>query len=194
MVVDHRASGESEGHIITFGIKEKEDLLLWVDYVINSISADSKIILTGISMGAATVMLAAGEKLPENVIGILADCGYTSNKEIIKKVVRNMHLPANLFYPFIRLGARIFGGFSLDSASPEEAMKKSTLPIIFFHGDKDSFVPMEMSKKNFEGCASPKKRLVIIKGAGHGLAYPCDKRTYCDELQNFFISEEIHKK
>jgi fermentation-respiration switch protein FrsA (DUF1100 family) len=154
LVVDHRASGRSEGRVITFGAKESLDCLRWVDFVLREIDPDARIILTGISMGAATVMIASSMKLPQNVIGVLADCGYTSTKDIIKKVIRDMRLPADLLYPLAWLGARIFGRFTPDSPSPIESMKKCTLPVIFFHGDTDDFVPHTMSEENFKACAS----------------------------------------
>ncbi len=189
LLVNHRASGNSEGKVITFGINESRDCLTWIDYILTEINPDAKIILTGISMGAATVMIASGLKLPENVIGVLADCGYTSAKDIIKKVIRDMKLPANILYPFARLGARIFGGFDLEEYSPIEQVKKSKIPTIFYHGDTDDFVPCEMSERNFEACAA-EKRLVIIGGAGHGIAYPVDKEYYLKEARAFFESIE----
>ena len=149
LIVDQRCAGESEGHVITFGAKESRDCLTWVDFVIQSIDKDARIILTGMSMGAATVMLAASKELPENVIGVLADCGYTSTRAIIQKVIRDMKLPAKPIYPFVRLGARLFGGFDPDADSPIESMKKCKLPVIFFHGDTDDFVPCYMSEENF---------------------------------------------
>jgi hypothetical protein len=84
--------------VITFGLREKKDCLYWIDYAINNIDKNAKIIITGISMGASTVLMASGEKLPENVVGVLADCGYTSAKEIIKKVIRDMGLPSGTMW------------------------------------------------------------------------------------------------
>lgn len=191
LLVNHRASGNSDGRVITFGINESRDCLEWIDFVLKEINPDARIILTGISMGAATVMNVSGMELPENIIGILADCGYTSNEDIIKKVIREMHLPANILYPFARLGAKIFGHFDLDEFSPVEQVKKSKVPTIFFHGDTDDFVPHYMSEQNFEACAA-KKKLVIIEGAGHGIAYPVDKDYYLKEAKEFF--EEIEAK
>ncbi|MBR2335407.1 MAG: alpha/beta hydrolase [Clostridia bacterium] len=185
LIVDQRAAGRSEGNVISFGINESLDCVEWVNYVVNNIDKDAKIIITGISMGAATVLMASAMELPENVVGVLADCGYTSSREIIKKVMRDMHLPANLFYPFVRLGAIIFGKFDPDSNSPIEAMKKTRLPVIFFHGDTDDFVPHSMSVENFEACGG-EKRMVTIKGAGHGLAFPVDMEKYLFEAGDFF--------
>ena len=186
LIVNQRASGPSDGHVITFGINERRDCLSWIDYTISKFGSDVKIVITGISMGAATVMMASGEKLPKNVISILADCGYTSPKEIICKVVDDMKLPTKLLYPFIKLGARIYGGFNLEEASPIEAMRKCTLPIVFVHGDADAFVPHDMSIRLCEACASEKKILVTVKDAGHGLAYPKDRDGYVNKLNEIY--------
>ena len=187
LLVDHRASGESEGNVITFGVLESRDVRAWIDLIIEKYGKDRKIIVTGVSMGAATAMIIAGsDDLPENVVGALADCGYTSAKAIISKVMReDMHLPPALFYPFVRLGARLFGHFDIDSVSPIEAMKKAKVPVIFFHGDEDYFVPHSMSEENFEACTS-RKKLVTIHGAGHGLCSPVGIDEYEDALREFY--------
>lgn len=185
LVVDLRASGYSDGSVITFGIHESRDCLTWIDYVIQNIDKDAKIILTGVSMGAATVMIASAKDLPQNVVGVLADCGYTSAEDIIKKIMREMKLPANLLYPFVKIGAKLFGRFDINETSPKEALKNAKVPVIFIHGDIDAFVPHEMSVANYEACASP-KRLVTIKNAGHGLCFPMDPERYFEELKDFF--------
>lgn len=182
LIVDQRASGRSEGHVISFGINERRDCLSWIDYIISEFGPDVKIILTGISMGAATVTMAAGMELPDNVIGILADCGYTSPKEIIKKVIRQIHLPANIMYPFVKLGGRIFGKIDIEEASSIEAMKVCKVPVIFVHGENDDFVPCYMSRENYEACVAPKK-IITMPDAGHGLCYMVDKEKYLKEVR-----------
>ena len=182
-IVDQRTSGNSEGRVITFGIKERWDCVAWTEFMVEHFGPDVRIILCGISMGAATVMMAAGEKLPPNVVGVLADCGYTSARDIIRKVIRQLHLPRCL-YPFVKLGARIYGGFDLEETTPSEALKKCRVPVIFFHGDTDDFVPCEMSRMNFEQCAAPKK-LVTVPLAGHGLSYLIDRDGYLAALEEF---------
>ena len=136
-------------------------------------------------MGAATVMIGASMDLPKNVVGVLADCGYTSAKDIIQKVMCDMKLPPSLFYPFVKLGARIYGGFDLEEVSPIESMKKARLPVIFFHGDGDDFVPHDMSVQNYNACITQKK-LVTMRGAGHGLCFPQEQEDYCQALKEFF--------
>ena len=187
-LVDQRASGRSEGNVITFGIKEHKDCLKWVDFLVEHFGPDVKIILTGISMGASTVLMAAGNPLPPQVKGVLADCGFTSAKAIMQDVIRQMKLPPKLLYPFVRLAARLFGKFDLEADSALEAVKRATVPIIFLHGDNDDFVPCSMSRENFDACAS-RKQLVLISGAGHGLAYPMDKQSYLKALDDFFGPE-----
>lgn len=185
LIVDMRACGSSDGNVITFGVREHLDCLTWIDFIIRQFGPDVKIILAGISMGASTVLNAAGCPLPRNVIGVLADCGFTSPKAIIQKVIEDMHLPPRLAYPFVKLGARLFGGFDPDSVSSIEAVKRCKLPVLFFHGTKDSFVPAEMSKQNYAAC-NARKHLVLIPEAEHGLSYPAAESTYIDEAMRFF--------
>ena len=184
LIVDQRGSGKSDGNVISFGINESRDCLSWVDFAIEHFGPDVRIVLTGISMGAATVMVAAGKPLPKNVVGVLADCGYTSPKEIIKRVIGKLKLPANLLYPFVKLGARLYGGFDLESTSPIEAMKNCSVPIIFCHGEADDFVPCDMSRANFAACTA-KKKLLTVPEAGHGLGYLVDGRGYLTALAEF---------
>lgn len=188
LIVDQRCSGGSGGHVISFGVNEHRDCLAWIDFMLNRFGPDVRIFLCGISMGAATVLMATQHPLPENVVGVLADCGYTSAREIIKKVIRQMGLPVDLSYPFVKLGARLYGHFDLEETSPLEAMAKCSVPVIFFHGEADDFVPCDMSRTNYEACAA-RKRLVTTPGAGHGLCYLVDSETYLNALQEFFGPE-----
>ena len=184
LLIDQRASGKSDGSVISFGINERKDCLAWIDFAIQKFGEDVKLILTGISMGGATVLMAAGEPLPKNVVCVLGDCPYSSAKEIIQKIIGEMRLPVKLCYPFVWLGARIFGRFNLEETSPLEAMKTCSVPVILIHGEKDDFVPCEMSKAVYEACKTTKK-LVLVPNAGHGLAYPIDKPSYLKALKDF---------
>jgi fermentation-respiration switch protein FrsA (DUF1100 family) len=171
--------------VITFGIREHRDVLGWLELVQQEFGPEIPVILTGISMGAATVVIAAGQELPPNVVGVLADCGYSSAKAIIQKVIRQMGLPAGLAYPFVKLGARIFGGFDLEEISPIEALKTCKVPVIFLHGEADDFVPCDMSREMYEACPT-RKRLFTAPGAGHGLACPIDPEPYKQAVREFF--------
>lgn len=192
LIVDQRCSGRSEGHAITFGVKEHLDCLKWIDFMIRHFGAEVKIILTGISMGASTVLMASGFDLPENVIGVLADCGYNSCKDIMFEVMRGMKLPPKLCYPFVKLGAKLFAHFDPDQLSPEDCLRNCRVPVIFFHGEDDDFVPCRMSQINYDACAS-RKELVIIPGAAHGLSYPVAPDRYLKALWDFFGPDASHE-
>ena len=184
MLIDQRASGWSEGSTITFGIKERHDAVAWANFAVRHFGPDVRLILGGVSMGAATVLLAAGERLPKNVLCIMGDCGFDTGRGIIELVMSKMRVPVRLLYPFVRLSGRIFGGFDLEETSPLEAVKRSQTPIIFIHGDNDDFVPHTMSVAMYEACNSPKK-LTLISGAGHGIAYPHSPEEYVNALADF---------
>jgi fermentation-respiration switch protein FrsA (DUF1100 family) len=188
LIIEQRACGSSEGNVISFGINESKDCRSWVDHLIRRFGPDVKILLTGISMGAATVLMAAGEDLPPNVVGLLADCGYTDAPTMIKRAARMMKLPAELVYPFARLGGRLFGGFDLNRAVPLEAISRCRLPLMLVHGEGDEFVPCDMSRKMFEVCSS-RKRLLTVPGADHGLSFPKDPEGYLTALREFFGPE-----
>ena len=185
LVVDQRCAGRSQGKTITFGIYEHKDCLRWVDFMVEHFGSDVKIILTGISMGAATVLMAAGKELPSNVIGVIADCGYSSPWEIIRIVIEKMGIPVKPSYPFVKLAARIYGGFDLEADSPIESVKKAKVPIIFIHGAEDDFVPCWMSEKMYEVCPA-RKALFKVPNAGHGLACLIDPEGYYKALRSFF--------
>lgn len=185
LLVDQRCAGRSDGYVISFGINEHRDCLQWIDHMIGYFGSDVQIILTGISMGASTVLMASGKELPRNVIGVLADCGFHSPKEIIISVAKSMHLPARALYPLVKFGAKLFGHFDLEEYTPVEAMKTCKVPVIFFHGVTDDYVPCYMSRINYDACHT-KKKLVLIPGAGHGLSYPVSPQEYLQEVSGFF--------
>ena len=147
MLVDQRASGHSDGHVISFGVNERRDAVAWARFATEHFGEGARLALGGVSMGASTVLLAAGESdLPDSVVCIMGDCGYSSASEIIKKVIAGMKLPVGLLYPLVRLSGIIYGGFDVESASPIDAMARCRRPVILLHGDNDKFVPHTMSE------------------------------------------------
>ncbi len=193
IVVDERAHGKSGGHTISFGIMERYDCLDWVKYACDRFGNETPIILTGVSMGASTVLMASSLQMPSNVSCIIADCPYSSPGEIIREVCRKMRLPVWLLYPFVVLGAFVFGRFRLWESSPVKAVKNTSIPILLIHGDDDRFVPVEMSVKIYRSCAGP-KRLLIVPGAGHGLSYMVDTHGYETSIMEFLKNCNIAVK
>lgn len=185
ILVDQRAHGESKGHSICFGIKERYDCLSWINYAMCRFGDDVDINIYGVSMGASTVLMASGLELPDNVKHIVADSPYTSAGDIIKKVCADLKLPVFLVYPFIYLGALIFAGIKLDSCDCVSAVKKARIPILLIHGEEDRFVPCEMSETIRK--ANPKLiHRVTFPNAAHGISYIEDKERY-EQLINQFI-------
>lgn len=184
LLIDQRAHGMSRGKTISFGINERKDCLSWVRYAVERFGEDTEIVLSGVSMGAATVLMASDLGLPKNVKAIVADCGYSSPKAIINKVMRDSGLPDKLMYPFVWLGAMVFGKFNLTESSAVSAVSESDVPILIIHGGADGFVPCYMAEEIYKTCRSEKK-LLIVPGAGHGMSYLVDKDLYEKTVKDF---------
>ena len=147
LLVYERAHGMSEGEAITFGIRERHDVVSWMNYLTERFGEQTEIFLVGTSMGGASVLMASELELPATVKCIIADCPYSVPKDIILNSAKAMGYPTGLIYPFIRLGARLFGGFDLEAASAADAIKHARVPILLAHGEADSVVPVEMSRE-----------------------------------------------
>lgn len=183
-----RAHTESEGEYITFGIKERFDCRDWCCYVADRFGPEHKIVMDGLSMGASSVLMASSLDLPENVCGIIADCGFTSPWEQIAHLMKTRyHLPVHPLLDLANLWAIILGGFSFREYSTLDAMEENTLPILFLHGEADEFVPTVFSIRAYEKCKAP-KRIVTVPGAAHGVSYLIDPVTCDRELDDFLNS------
>lgn len=185
LLVRQRAHGESEGKYITFGVRERKDALSWIDFHNRTHGMDN-VFLGGMSMGASTVLFAAGEDLPPNVRGITADCGFSSPAEILGHVIRkDFHLPPKLVLPLMEVWARTLGGFSLWECSSRESLARSKTPVIFIHGKADTFVPCSMSQSGYACCAS-EREIHLVEGAGHGRSYLYEPEKLTRALVDFF--------
>lgn len=183
LLIDERAHGRSDGHTIAFGVQERWDVVSWVRYAVQRFGPETKILLYGVSMGAATVLMASGLELPGNVKGIIADCPYSSPKAIIRKVARDMHLPDRLMWPLVKIGARVFGGFDIDAADAEQAVKQAKVPILILHGESDGFVPCEMSDLvSANPCLITRQ---TFPGADHAFSYLSDTPRYRQIVTEF---------
>lgn len=171
LLVDERAQGASDGRYMTFGVRERRDVHSWLRWHNETVGADKPVFLTGVSMGATTVLMACGEPLPANVCGVLADCGFTSPYEIFCSVARSVHLPARPAAALLGVFTRLFAGFDLKEYSTIDAMHVTTLPVFLAHGEADTFVPCEMSRSAYAACKSADKTLLTVPDAGHGHSY-----------------------
>ena len=176
LLIHERAQGDSQGHTMTFGIKERQDVLLWARYC-EARFPDTPLFLHGVSMGAATVLMASALPLPKSVKGILADCPYDVPRDIIALTAAKAGAPAGLMWPFLSLAALLFGGFCFGKVSAHEAVKHTPVPILIIHGEDDRFVPAYMSEPM--AAANPDRvARFTFPHAGHGMSYLVDTPRY----------------
>lgn len=176
ILVDERGINGSEGEMLTFGILERKDVLSWTYYADRRWNYP-KIMLYGVSMGAATVLMSLDQKLPPNVCGVIADSPYTSPKAIICKVAADMHLPVRLTWALIWQAAHLFGHFDPEESDAVKAVSQATVPVLLIHGDDDRFVPYQMSKEIAEANAEHVS-LELFQGAAHGVSFIADEERY----------------
>lgn len=189
ILVDERAHWRSQGHTITFGIRERFDVVSWVGYANDRFGSDTPIFIFGISLGGGTVLMASGQKLPGNVKGIVADCPFNSPKDIILHVCKKIKMNPTLSWPIIRLSALIYGRFNVNQTTAAAEVKKAEKPIMIIHGEGDDFVPAYMSRQVRD--ANPD--MVEWHGfpeADHGLSYLYDTKRY-QRLVTDFINKHL---
>ena len=184
LVVDQRAHGKSGGRSITFGIREREDCRTWAEFAGKVFGKSTPIFLSGVSMGAATVLMASELPMAANVVGIIADCPYSSPEDIIKKVcAQDMRLPVWLAYPFVCLGALLFGRFRIRGGAVQ-AVENTRIPLCIIHGEADGFVPCDMSRK-IAAHATGRCELHTFENAEHGMRFIVDEPRYRRIIEQF---------
>lgn len=181
ITVDHRAHGQSQGHSITFGVRESKDLVSWVDYAKKRFGEDYEYILVGISMGGATVLIAADKV--ENV-KLLVDCPYSTPKLILQETLKAIKLSPKFFYPLVNLSSIIFGHTNLNKVSAFDSIKNTNNKILIVHGDSDQVVPHHISQKLYETYPD-KIQYELFKGANHGCSYMVDTDRYIKVVSDF---------
>ncbi|MBQ8239104.1 MAG: alpha/beta hydrolase [Oscillospiraceae bacterium] len=201
LAVHQRCHGESGGRTITFGIRERHDVVSWCRWANERFGPNTPIMLYGLSMGAATVLMGCKAGYPDNVVCIMADSPYAAPADIILKVCKDLHYPPKLAYPFIWLGALFFGGFRLDSCTARDAVRHAKVPVLLIHGEDDRLVPCEMSRIIADHCASP-VTVRTFPDAAHGLSYMTDPERFEQIVFDFlnkipeispFIPEDFKK-
>lgn len=185
LILDNRAHGESGGKYISYGALERFDVVLWANEVKRRLP-DLPVILSGVSMGAATVLMTASMDLPDSVRGVVADSGYTSPSDIFRSVMKRMyHLPEFPFVPLAKMLSKMRIGVDFTDVSAAESVKNTKVPILFAHGTGDTFVPHDMSEKNFRNAPKGMARMILVDGAEHTQSYLFDPARYGAELDRF---------
>ena len=183
LIPDLRASGESEGKFITMGALESRDVFDWAKKISDE-NPDAKIILHGVSMGAATVLMTAALE-PKNLVAVVEDCGYTSAYEMFAAQLEKIFgLPEYPAMPCANIVCKIKTGVKISDAAPLAVVDKIKVPILFIHGDADGLVPLYMVDKLFDEAAAPKEKFVV-EGAGHADAKNKNPAAYFDKVFKF---------
>ena len=186
LYAEQRGQGNSGGDYMSFGLLERFDCLDWIKWVNENTNASLPIYLLGISMGASTVLMASELNLPSNVVGIGADCGFTSPEAIWKHVAQNnLRIPYGLHRRAVEDLCRKKINLSINDYSATQALANCKVPVLFIHGTADSFVPIEMTYQNYKACSAP-KRLFVVPDAEHGMSYLVDREGYEKETQQFW--------
>lgn len=180
-----RGHGTSEGDYITFGLKERYDCLRWIEYANSRMAGKLPVILDGISMGGATVTMAAGLELPENVCGVIADSGYCCPWDQIAHVIKSAHVPVRPTMDLINAIFRKKTGCDLRECNTLDFMPETKLPFLFLHGGDDHYVPYQCSQANYLACGAKDKTLLIVPGAIHGMGYLTDREECQRQLEAF---------
>lgn len=190
LMPDNRAHGESEGTYIGFGWLDRLDCIQWIGKVKDYFDKDLQIVLHGISMGSATVLMASGEELPDDVKCIISDCGFTSVLDEFEHELKLAHIPPSLILPTATLLSKKRVGYSFKEASTINQVKKSKTPTLFIHGDQDDFVPTYMVYDLYNACAADKD-LLIVEGAKHAESYLVNQEL-CERTIIEFMSQYVH--
>lgn len=190
LMPDNRAHGESEGKYIGFGWLDRLDCMQWINEIKKYFDKDLQIVLHGISMGSATVLMASGEELPDDVKCIISDCGFTSVLDEFEHELKLAHIPPALILPTATLLSKKRVGYSFKEASTIDQVKKSKTPTLFIHGDQDDFVPTYMVYDLYNACGADKD-LLIVEGAGHAQSYLVNQEL-CEKTIIEFMSQYVH--
>lgn len=181
---DLRGHGQSEGDYIGMGWDERFDIIDLIENIVDN-NENSQIVLFGVSMGASTVMNVSGEELPSNVKAIIEDCGYTSAWDEFSYQLKELFgLPAFPMMHTASLLGKIRAGYWLGEASAIEQVKNSKTPMLFIHGDSDTFVPSHMVNELYSAAKVEKEKL-IIPGAGHAKSKDVDSELYWSTIFDF---------
>ena len=184
LLLNARGHGKSEGEYYGMGWLDRLDVISWIDYI-NERYPDQEIILYGVGMGAVSVMSAAGEDLPTNVKLVIEDSGYTSAySQLAHQFNQKYHFSPFFLMDFTNFINSLYAKYDLKEASALKQVANASIPILFIHGENDSFTPVKMAHSLYEAAAS-EKELFIISGANHDTVISSDSKLYWSTISSF---------
>ena len=194
LLPDLTAHGRSDGKYIGFGSFDSKNILRCVDYLIDRFGEDIEIVLHGISMGAATVMLCNEMNPPEQVKAVIEDCGYTSAYDEMNYTLKDMI--GFKFPPLVKMASavcKIKAGYFFGDADPLGNMSKAKNPMLFIHGEADTYVPFEFGKKLYEACPV-EKDYMWVPDTVHAFSYYNAKEQYDEKVKGFLAAHMDEEK
>ncbi len=180
-----RAHGESEGKYIGMAWLDRFDVMRWLDKTVEMYGTGVSIVLMGVSMGGATVVAVSGMNPPKQVKCVIDDCGFSSQRDEYYACVKKVPLPRAVSILPLTISVRLKLGYSVRDADIVPLAQKSTLPTLFIHGVKDTFVPCELGKKLYDACGAKDKELYLVDDATHARSYAVDPEKYTSILTEF---------
>ena len=185
LLVSQRAHFESGGRIITFGIREQNDLLRWLDWLRNR-TGGKDVALFGVSMGAATICLASDRLKDYPEVKLLAlECGYRTGCETIKNGMHKIGAFGRFLANVTRISGIIFGGFDIGREEMNGRLAKCKVPALFIHGEADVIVPVSASEDHLKALGTDRKDIVTVEKAGHAEAFIADPEKVGNALKRF---------
>lgn len=187
LVIDQRAHGLSEGTYSTCGIKEADDVVLWMVYLHEELNQKS-LYLHGICVGSCVASIAAS-KFKENYLkGVVFDSNFVSYKDIYKShYIEHGHALFPVFYQ-IWIWFFFLTGCYIKDARPIKYMPYLTVPVIFIWGEQDVYCLPEQNDLLFDKRGSKNKQRVVFENAAHSRVRLSDEVRY-DALIGEFLAK-----
>jgi len=178
LLPDARGHGASGGAIISYGLREADDVKRWVDLLVRR-DPGVRVYGLGESMGAAILI----QSLPEEhrFRAIVAECPFSTFEDVASyRLQRASGLPVALVWPVMQMGmqyVRLRYGFDLRHASPLAAIRAASVPTLLIHGTKDINIPPVESER-IHAARPDLTRLWEVPGAVHVSAIAADPDRY----------------
>lgn len=179
---DLHAHGLSEGEAISMGWLDADDALQWL----KAFKTDTMVV-HGVSMGGATTMMLSGKTMPDGIsdLRFVDDCGYTSVwDEFAAQLEDQFGLPEFPLMYTTSLLCKLRYGWSFGEASAIRQVEHCRYPMLFIHGDSDTFVPTEMVHRLYEAKPEP-KQLWITSNTAHASSYLNHREEYIEHIRHF---------
>ncbi|HYP42218.1 MAG TPA: alpha/beta fold hydrolase [Chloroflexia bacterium] len=186
LMFDMAGSGLRYGEPITLGYKERWHVMDAVRYLRTRTDVDARRLgVLGVSMGAATALLAAAEDL--SIKAIVADSAYATLTDMIKPGIRAfLGRPALVLAPLIVRYAETMLGMRSSEIRPEEAAGQlGERPVLVIHGEDDPLTDVASAHRIYAAVPGPKE-LWVVPDCEHAYGPVVAEQEYKQRINAFF--------